>query len=145
MEIILVNFSSKVHKTPKKWFLPPPTPVLKDVSSGLLSCIENYKIKLHWVFMLDLIGSHKNRLRPPKWWSSQDLCTPLSRSKPSRIPVFEELEFSVWNVLSTFLTPYSPWHLWHFVTSFTPLNSLCLSQVFMFGSVSPSGILSCKV
>lgn len=55
--------------------------------------------------MLDLIGLHENKLRPPKWWSSQDLCTPLSRSKPSRIPVFEELEFSVWNVLSTFLLP----------------------------------------
>lgn len=38
MEIILVNF--KAQKISKKWILPR---VLKAVSSGLLSCIENLK------------------------------------------------------------------------------------------------------
>lgn len=85
MEIILVHF--KVQKTPKECF----PPLLKTVGSHLLSCIQNFKIILTHI-ELDLIDFHVIKLRLPKWWPSQDLCTPLSLSKPSRIPIVEDLK-----------------------------------------------------
>lgn len=51
VEIFLVNF--KVQKTPKKCFLPL---VLKAVSSGLLSCLENLKITFSYIEHLYLIS-----------------------------------------------------------------------------------------
>ena len=105
-EVILVHF--QIQQTSKKWSLPL---VPKLVSSGLLSCIENLKIILSYIEHLCLVSlaPSVSKRRPPQWWRALDLSTPLFLSKRSRIPAFEELEFSIWNVLSAvILTPYSP-------------------------------------
>lgn len=95
--------------------------VQRAVSSGLRSCIENLKIKLHQAFMFDFLSSlydlvHASRTRVP----------PASVQTIQDSRFWESVGFSVWNVLSpVILAPYL-WHLWQFVISFIPLNFLCL-------------------